>query len=103
MSVKIYYAVLNKTVSTSELRVRLARHETGLSPPVKYFYWPFQGDPSFVDHLCYLCLVVVMLSRLFIAALWSHDGKGLTSWLLFVMFIVIVLLSHLVSWDRCGT
>ena len=28
----------------------------------------------------------VMLSRLFIAALWSPAGKGLTSWLLFVMF-----------------
>ena len=25
------------------------------------------------DHLCYLCLVFVMLSRLFIAALWVHD------------------------------
>ena len=44
-----------------------------------------------------------MLSRLLIAALWSPDGKGLTSWLLFVMFIVILLLSHLVSEDRCGT
>ena len=41
---------------------------------------------SFVDHLCYLCLVFVMLSCLFIAALWSPAGKGLTSWLLFVMF-----------------
>ena len=39
-----------------------------------------------MDHLCYLCLVFVMLSRLFIAALWSPVGKGLTSWLLFVMF-----------------
>ena len=38
-----------------------------------------------MDHLCYLCLVFVMLSRLFIAALWSPAGKGLTSWLLFVM------------------
>ena len=56
-----------------------------------------------MDHLCYLCLVYVMLSRLFIATLWSPEGKGLTSWLMFVMFIVIVLLSHLVSWDRCGT
>ena len=37
-------------------------------------------------HLCYLCLVFVMLSRLFIAALWSPAGKGLTSWLLSVMF-----------------
>ena len=42
-----------------------------------------------MDHLFYLCLVFVMLSRLFIAALWSPEGKGLTSWLLFVMFIVI--------------
>ena len=27
-----------------------------------------------------------MLSRLFIAVLWSPAGQGLTSWLLFVMF-----------------
>ena len=32
------------------------------------------------------CLVFFMLLRLFIAALWSPAGKGLTSWLLFVMF-----------------
>ena len=45
-----------------------------------------------MDHLCYLCLVIVMLLRLFIAALWSPAGKGLTSWLLFVMYIVVLLL-----------
>ena len=39
-----------------------------------------------MDHSCYLCLVFLMLSRLFIAALWSSAGKGLTSWLFFVMF-----------------
>ena len=39
-----------------------------------------------MGHLCYLCLVFFMTSRLFIAALWSPAGKGLTSWLLFVMF-----------------
>ena len=39
-----------------------------------------------MDHLCYLCLVFVMLSRLFIAALWSSAEKGMTSWLSFVMF-----------------
>ena len=44
-----------------------------------------------------------MLLRLNIAALWSPEGKELTSRLLFVMFIVILLFSHLVSWDRCGT
>ena len=38
-----------------------------------------------MDHLCYLCLVFVMLSHPFIAALWSPTGKRLTSWLLFVM------------------
>ena len=44
-----------------------------------------------------------MLSRLFIAALSSPEEKGLTSWLLFVMFIVFLFLSNLVSWDRCCT
>ena len=39
-----------------------------------------------MDHLCYLNLVFFMLSHLFIAALWSPAGKGLTSWLLFVEF-----------------
>ena len=48
---------------------------------------------SFVDHLCYLFIVFVMLARMFIAALWSPEIKGLTSWLLLMMFIVILLLS----------
>ena len=56
-----------------------------------------------MDHLCYLCRVFVTLSRLFVAALWSPAGKELTSWFVFVVFIVILLLSHLVSWVSCGT
>ena len=56
-----------------------------------------------MDHLCYVCLVFAILTRLFIAALWSTAGKRLTSWLLYVMFIVFLLLSHVVSWVRCGT
>ena len=63
----------------------LARCETGLSPPVFLSY----AVLFCMDHLCYLGIVFVMLSRLFIAALWSPEGKGLTSWLLFVIFIVI--------------
>ena len=43
-----------------------------------------------------------MLLRLFIAALWSLAGKGLTSWLLLVMFIFF-LLSNVVSLVRCGS
>ena len=48
-------------------------------PPIKYFYGPFQGGTSFVDNFCYLCLVFFMLSRLYIAALLSPAGKGLSS------------------------
>ena len=59
----------------------------------------FQCSTSFVDHLCYLCLVFVML---LIAALWSHEGKGLTSWPLFVIFIVIVLLYFPICYTGAG-
>ena len=38
-----------------------------------------------MDHLYYFCLVFVLLSRLFIAALWSPAGEGVTSWFLFVI------------------
>ena len=36
-----------------------------------------------MNHLCYFFLV--LLSRLFFDALWSPSGKGLISWLSFVM------------------
>ena len=39
-----------------------------------------------MDHLCYLCLVFVIFSRLIIAALWSPAGMELTSAFLGVMF-----------------
>ena len=63
------------------------RHETGLSPPVKYFtdrskavlhLWIFL---CFFSILCLLCLC----ARLFIFALWSPAGGGVTSWLSFVV------------------
>ena len=36
-----------------------------------------------MDRFCYLCsmLVCFVLSRLFLVAMWSPAGKGLTSWL----------------------
>ena len=43
--------------------------------------------PSFVDLLCFcsvLCLLC-LCARLIICALWSPVGKGLTSWLSFVV------------------
>ena len=41
------------------------------------------------------CLVFAMFcARLFICALWSPAGKGLTSWLSFVVSTVSLSLSH---------
>ena len=51
-----------------------------------------------MDHLCYFCLVFVML----IDALLSPAGKGLTSWLSFVMSKCEVVTFPLVYWVRCG-
>ena len=65
-------------------------------PSSKIFYWPFQGGTSFVDLLCFcsvLCLLC-LCARLFICALWSPAGKGLTSWLSFVVSAVSLSLSH---------
>ena len=42
---------------------------------------------SCVDHLCFFVFLFLMLSRLFIAALWLPAEKRLTSWLLLMMFI----------------
>ena len=48
-----------------------------------------------MDHLCYFCLVLLCFhARLFVDALWSPAGKGMTSWLSFVMSIVTLSLSH---------
>ena len=56
-----------------------------------------------MDYVCILCIVFVMLLCLFNAALWSPEGKWLTSWLLFVTFIEILSFSHVVSVDRVDT
>ena len=41
------------------------------------------------------CLVfAIFLCALFICALWSPAGKGLTSWLSFVVYTVSLSLSH---------
>ena len=53
----------------------------------------------FSSVLCLLCLC----ERLFIRALWSTAGKGLTSWLSFVVYNWEFVTFQLVSWVRCGT
>ena len=57
-----------------------------------------------MDHLCYFFVLFLLCFRvrLFIDALWSPAGKGLTSWLSCVMSNCEVVTFPLVSWVRCG-
>ena len=48
------------------------------------------------------CICYAFCVRLFIDALWSPAGKGLTSWLSFMMSDWEVVTFPLVSWIRCG-
>ena len=48
------------------------------------------------------CVLLFFRAHLFIHALWSPAGKGLTSWLSFVMSNCEVVTFSLVSWVRCG-
>ena len=53
---------------------------------------------------CFFYLVFAMsLCTSFICALWSPAGKGLTSWLSFVVSNCEFVTFPLVSWVRCGT
>ena len=57
----------------------------------------------FCGHLCYFCPVLFYFhALLFVDALWSPAGKGLTSWLSFVMSYCDVVIFPLVSWVICG-
>ena len=49
------------------------------------------------------CVCYAFGARLFIESLWSPTGKGLTSWLLFVMSNCEFVTFSLVSRVRCGT
>ena len=52
----------------------------------------------------FFCLVFAKpFARLFICALWSPAGKGLTSWLSFVVSNFEFVTFPLVSWVRCGS
>ena len=57
-----------------------------------------------MDILCFFCLLFAMFwYGLFICALWSPAGKGLISWLSFVVSNCEFVTFPLVSWVRCGT
>ena len=55
-----------------------------------------------MDHLC-LFLSCVCYAFVHVCALWSHAGKGLTSWLSFVVSNCEFVTFSLVFWVRFGT
>ena len=56
-----------------------------------------------MDHSWYFCLVLLCFhARLFVDALWSPGGKGLTSWLSFVMSYCDIASFPLVFLVRCS-
>ena len=56
-----------------------------------------------MDHLRYFCFVLLCFHAPdFVDALWSPAGKGLTSWLSFVMSDCDVVTFPLASWVKCG-
>ena len=103
-TLKILLSVVNLEqiwqLSTSELRVRLTLLEIDLSQPVKYFYWPFQGGAFlWIIYVISVLFLISFRAPLFIVALWSSAGKGLTSWLSFVMTHCEVFTFPFVSWS----
>ena len=69
-------------------------HKREPSPPVKYFYWPFQGGTSFVDHLCSLCLVFVIHCCFVVT--WREKADLLA-------LVCDVYCDFVTIWDRCCT
>ena len=109
----VFHANQTSMCLDPHLRVRLACHEIGLSPPVKYFtYRSYAVLLLWIIYvMCFFCgsfmlfsvlFLLCFCACLFINTLWSPAGKGLTTWLSFVMSNCKVVTFPLVSWVRCG-
>ena len=98
LSIKnVYFDTMVNQIYPTELQLNKGNTSDN---EIAFLDLAFQGGTSFVDLLCFcsvLCLLC-LCARLFICALWSPAGKGLTSWLSFE-FVTFPL----VSWVRCGT
>ena len=66
-----------------------------LGPPVKYFA-DRSREVFLLWTICVISIIFLLCfrARLFIDALWSPAGKGLTSWLSFVSLITKLSLFH---------
>ena len=83
-----------------------SRHVQKKSTVLTKKYWEntVRSINIVIDHiLCHFCLVLLCFhARLFVDALWSPAGKGLTYWLSFVMCICDVVTFPLESWVSGG-
>ena len=85
--------------------VRLVRLNMFYPPPPHYFYWPFQGGASFVDPFV-IWVLCLSLFYCLICSLQSCDhllGKTWPLGSLVCSFRLVLSLSHIVSWVKCGT
>ena len=60
-------------------------------------------SPFKINQICSVLCLLCLCARLFNCALWSPAGKGLTSWLSFVMSYCEFVTFPLVSCVGCGT
>ena len=82
----------------------MVHRQTGLSTPLKYFTNRSKVVLLLWIFYVFFCFCVLCFSaRLFICALWSAAGEGLTSWLSFVVSNSEFVTFSLVSLVRCGT
>ena len=77
-----------------ERGVRVTSHKTDRSKAVLILW---------ILYVFSVLRLLCLCARLFICTLWSPAGKGLTSWLSFVVTYCEFVTILLVSWDRCGT
>ena len=83
------YSIRSPTIVTSKTCI----FEAGRSKAVLLLWIIYVISVLFLLYFC---------ARLFIDALWSPVGKGLTYWLSFVMSNCEIVTFSLVSWVRCG-
>ena len=81
--------------------MRLVHRLTGFRPPVKYF--TDHSKAVILLWMLYVFFCLVLARPLFICVLWSPAGKGLTSWLSFIVSFCEFVTLPLVFWVRCGT
>ena len=95
--------VVHASLTYMCLDQHLTKGEVSAVKPVKdlqYFFLPTVPRRYF---FCGSFVLFISCVCLFIAALWSPAGKGLTSWLSFMMFNCFLSLFRVVSCVRCGT